>query len=70
MPVTTYQAIIKSRLDQMFRERPLYTETLFLDYTERNFIVELCILNNYCPVFGYPVNGYCAFNAISLYYPQ
>jgi hypothetical protein len=54
----------------MFQEGKLYTETLWLQYSERDFIVELCILNGYCPVFGQVMGDYCSFNGIKLYGQQ
>jgi hypothetical protein len=70
MPITSYQSVIKSRLETMFQEGKLYTETLWLQYSERDFIVELCILNGYCPVFGQVMGDYCSFNGIKLYGQQ
>lgn len=55
MPITGYQSVIKSRLEEMF---------------ERDFIVEICILNGYCPVFGQVIGDYCSFNGIKLYGQQ
>lgn len=65
--MTAYQSILKKHLEALFRKHDLITDTVLLQFTEKEFVIELAMNHGYCPVFGQLHDGYCSFNGIKLF---